>query len=211
MIREGPGGSVAVQLPSGPVVTAAAWVNAFEPLSGAVRIATGWPASGRPALLISSPCSLTGRPKARRARVASLAADVRQLVRGSSCCRLVVLAIAACRLGVRQRQRDAPGGAAGEDASRPRAAPGQRGAKPRRRPSCEAQTRRPGQSSFARPVRCRLRAGGAAASCLTARAGASRSGELLEAHLRDGLSPDRQHHASESVEAQLPTLSQDRT
>ena len=54
MIRDGPGGSVAVQLPSGPVVTAAAWVNAFEPLSGAVRIATGWPASGRPALLISS-------------------------------------------------------------------------------------------------------------------------------------------------------------
>jgi hypothetical protein len=62
MIRDGQGGSVAVQLPSGPVVTAAARVNAFEPLSGAVRIAIGWPARGRLALLISTPCRVTGRP-----------------------------------------------------------------------------------------------------------------------------------------------------
>ena len=99
MIREGPGGSVAVQLPSGPVVTAAACVNAFEPLSGAVRIATGWPAIGRPALLISSPCSLTGRPKATLAVVASLAADEPQLLCGFSCRRVVVFAIDACWSG----------------------------------------------------------------------------------------------------------------
>ena len=95
MIREGPGGRVAVQLPPGPVVTAAAWVNASEPLSGAVRIATGWPAIGTPALLISSPCSLTGRPKATLADVASLAADEPHLFRGFSCRRMVVFAIGA--------------------------------------------------------------------------------------------------------------------
>ena len=79
MIRDGPGGRVAVQLPSGPVVTAAACVNAFEPLSGAVRIATGWPASGRPALLISSPCRLTGRPKPTLAWVVGASAERLQL------------------------------------------------------------------------------------------------------------------------------------
>ena len=84
MIRDGPGGSVAVQLPSGLVVTAAACANAFEPLSGAVRIATGWPAMGMPALLISSPRSLTGWPKATLARVVRLAANVPQLLCGLS-------------------------------------------------------------------------------------------------------------------------------
>ncbi len=95
MIREGPGGRVAVQRPSGPVITAAAWVKAFEPLSGAVKIATGWPASGRPPLLISSPCSLTGRPKGTLADVASLPADEPHLFCGFSCRRMVVLAIDA--------------------------------------------------------------------------------------------------------------------
>jgi len=95
MIREGPGARVAVQLPSGPVVTAAAWLNAFEPLSGAVKIATGWPAIGRPAPLISSPCSLTGRPKGTLADVASLPADEPHLFCGFSCRRMVVFAIDA--------------------------------------------------------------------------------------------------------------------
>ena len=95
MIREGPGARVAVQLPSGPVVTAAAWVNASEPLSGAVKIATGWPAIGRPAVLISSPCSFTGRPKGTLADVASVPADERHLFCGFSCRRMVVLAIDA--------------------------------------------------------------------------------------------------------------------
>ena len=92
MTREGPGARVAVQLPSGPVVTAAACVNAFEPLSGAVRIATGWPAIGRPAPLISSPCSLTGRPKGTLANVASLPADEPHVFSGFSCRRMVVFA-----------------------------------------------------------------------------------------------------------------------
>ena len=75
MIREGPGGRVAVQLPSGPVVTAAAWVNAFEPLSGAVKTATGWPASGRPRAAHQQPLH-SHRPAKRDAcRVASLAVD----------------------------------------------------------------------------------------------------------------------------------------
>lgn len=99
MTRDGPGGSAAVQLPSKVVVTAAASVNAFEALSGAVRIAIGWPASGIPALLISRPCSLTDRPNGTRARDANFAGEVRQLVRGSSCCRLVFLAISTCRFG----------------------------------------------------------------------------------------------------------------
>src|ERR1700733_1838398 len=94
MIREGPGGSVAPHVPSGPVVTAAASVNAFEPLSGAVRIATGWPAIGRPAPLISSPCSLTGRPKGTLAGGASLPAEP-HLFNGFSCRRAVVFAIDA--------------------------------------------------------------------------------------------------------------------
>ena len=62
MIRDGPAGSWVVQLPSGPVLTAVACVNAPEPLSGAVSTSTGWPASGSPALLINSPCTVTGRP-----------------------------------------------------------------------------------------------------------------------------------------------------
>ena len=95
MIRDGPAGRVAVQLPSGPVVTAAACVNAFEPLSGAVRIATGWPAIGGPALLISSPWSLTGRPNATLAGVATLVAGEPQLLCGFSCRRMVVFAIDA--------------------------------------------------------------------------------------------------------------------
>ena len=60
MTLDGPGGSVAVQLPSWPVFTDVASVKAFEPSSGAVRIAIGWLASGRPALLTSSPRTLTG-------------------------------------------------------------------------------------------------------------------------------------------------------
>src|SRR6516225_4622366 len=76
MIREGPGGSVADHPPSGPVVTAVASVNASEPLSGDVMTATGWPASGRPALLISSPCTLTDRPNATSAPEARLAVDL---------------------------------------------------------------------------------------------------------------------------------------
>src|SRR6516162_5478547 len=99
MIREVPGGSVAVHVPSWAVVTAAACVNAFEPLSGAVRIATGWPARGRLALLTSSPCSLTGRPKATVARLASLAEGVSQLWRGGFCWRPVALAIVDCCCG----------------------------------------------------------------------------------------------------------------
>ena len=83
MIREGPGGSVAVHRPSGPVVTAAASANASEPLSGAVTTATGWPASGSPALLINSPCTLTDRPNATSATVARLAIDRLQLRRSS--------------------------------------------------------------------------------------------------------------------------------
>ena len=95
MIREGPGARVAVQLPSGPVVTAAAWVNAFDPLSGAVKIATGWPAIGRPAPLISNPRSLTGRPKGTLADVASLPADEPHLFCGFSRRRMIVFAIDA--------------------------------------------------------------------------------------------------------------------
>jgi hypothetical protein len=83
MIRDGPGGSVAVHRPSGPVVTDTASVKASEPLSGAVITATGWPASGRPALLISSPCSFTGRPNATFALVARLAVALLQLRRSS--------------------------------------------------------------------------------------------------------------------------------
>ena len=82
MIREGPGGSVAVHRPSGPVVIAAASVNASEPLSGAVMTATDWPPSGRPALLINSPCTLTDRPNATIAPDARLAVDLQLL--GSS-------------------------------------------------------------------------------------------------------------------------------
>ena len=57
---------------------------------------------------------------------------------------------------------------------------------------CESETRRPSQSSLAHPLapasrrRC-------SSIVLDAWTGASRSGELLDAHLRDGLSPDRQH------------------
>src|ERR1700733_1226160 len=95
MIREGPGGSVAPHVPSGPAVTAAASVNAFEPLSGAVKIATGWPAIGRPAPLISSPCSPTARPKGTLADVASIPADEPHFFCGFSCGRVVVFAIDA--------------------------------------------------------------------------------------------------------------------
>ena len=93
MIRDGPGVRVAVQLPFGPVVTVAACVNAFEPLSGAVRIATGWPAIGRPALLTRSPRSLTGWPNGTLARVVSLAANVPQLLCGFSRRAIVAAAI----------------------------------------------------------------------------------------------------------------------
>src|SRR5579884_1160658 len=75
MIRDGPGGSVAAHRPSGPVVTVASGVNAFDPLSGAASTVTGWPASGSPALLVSSPCTLTGRPKPTVARLASLGVE----------------------------------------------------------------------------------------------------------------------------------------
>ena len=83
MIRDGPGGSVTVHRPSAPVVTDAASLKTSEPLSGAVMTATGWPASGRPALLISSPCTLTGRPKATFARLASRDVDLVQLRRSA--------------------------------------------------------------------------------------------------------------------------------
>ena len=193
MIREGPGGRVAVQLPPGPVVTAAAWVNAFEPLSGAVRIATGWPAIGTPALLISSPCSLTGRPKATLADVASLAADEPQLL-----LRLLLPSHGCLRdrrslLGVRQRHRAAPRGAIGEGASRSGRRRDERGAKSEK-PAvrCESETRCTSQSSLAHPpVRTSRR--WCSSIVLDAWTCASRSGDSLEAHLRDGLSPDRQH------------------
>ena len=194
MIREGPGGSVAVQRPSGPVVTAAAWVNAFEPLSGAVRIATGWPASGRPALLISSPCTLTGWPNATSARVASLAVDVPQLL-----CRFTVPALGCPRdarlpVGVRQRQSRRSRRSRRRGPLRRRVAPGQ----PAReaegvRHQARAQTRLPGRLEPRSPAGDWLRVGRLGGRSLAgARAGASRGGDLLEAHLGDGLRPRRQ-------------------
>ena len=166
MIREGPGGRVAVQLPSGPVVTAAAWVNAFEPLSGAVRIATGWPASGRPALLISSPCSLTGRPKGD-------AGTGRELRRGRYCS-----SCAAPRAAAWSSSRS-PLAASGETATprcsrrscrrgslRRRAGAGSAGARGRTSPSASAQTSIPSHVALRWLVPCRLCAGGAAASSL---------------------------------------------
>src|ERR1700733_11115490 len=59
MIRDGPGGSVADQLPFGPVVTTATCRNAPELLSGAARIRTGWPDSGVPDAVVYTPASVT--------------------------------------------------------------------------------------------------------------------------------------------------------
>ena len=200
MTRDGPGGSVAVQLPSEAVVTAAASVNAFEPLSGAVRIATGWPASGMPALLISRPCSLTGRPNGTRARVGEPRRRAYcSSVRGSSCCRLVVLrdlALAAsgetatARCSRKSRRRGS---------SRPRPALVQQGREAERVRVGEAQTGRPlpTRASLGRP--CRTLRGRCSSIILGGPAWASRSGELPDAHLRDGLGPGRQHHASDSL------------
>src|ERR1700733_4493472 len=95
MIREDPGASVAVQRPSGPVVTADASLNASEPLSGAVMTAICCPASGRPELVISSPCTFTDRPNPTTARVARFAVDLPQLRRRSRCRCAVVRAARA--------------------------------------------------------------------------------------------------------------------
>ena len=52
MTRDGPGGAIAVQLPSRAVVTVVSGVNAFVWLSGAARRLTGCPASGAPWLVV---------------------------------------------------------------------------------------------------------------------------------------------------------------
>ena len=67
-------------------------------------------------------------------------------------------------------------------------------ARSRRSPPSDASPRPDAPASRA-PLtrRCGPGPGCAAAFVLDAWTGASRSGELLEAHLRDGLSPDRQH------------------
>ena len=62
MIRDGPAGNVVIQLPSAAVVTAPAGVNAFEPLSGAIRMLTVCPARGCPWLSINRPRTVTGEP-----------------------------------------------------------------------------------------------------------------------------------------------------
>ena len=59
MILDGPGGRVVDQLPFGPVVTTATWLNAPESFSGAARIRTGWPDSGTPEAVVYSPASVT--------------------------------------------------------------------------------------------------------------------------------------------------------
>ena len=64
MIRDGPAGNVALQLPFAAVTTVAVAVNALDPLSGAVRMLKACSASGCPCESISRPRTVTDEPNA---------------------------------------------------------------------------------------------------------------------------------------------------
>src|SRR3984885_16291838 len=62
MIREGPGGSLAVHAPLAVVVAVAAVVKCPSPFDGAVRMCTGALAMGTPWVVTSRPCIVNGLP-----------------------------------------------------------------------------------------------------------------------------------------------------